>query len=269
MTTITNEDGSTIDVVYTPAPVVPPVPVPEPFVVGDTPWSAAGGAAEVDKQFGVKSKIMRIFFSGALAVAPYSDRECVGSFKTGMPTADVLKTYKWATKVHEVDAKDIKSQQPGGVPFDFPGWQNDMRDLVAMGTGNVCVILTGDCATNPDKNLDKYIIEGVTRYYFDLDGISPKAGESGYHDYTATIAAIVAWCKKHGFTWGVAEMGANRSTLDLVGTNRAQWLTKLINQCRAAGATDVMVWAWSGMPNSAFNMPAEIAAIHTAMTLAA
>ena len=131
--------------------------------------------------------------------------------------------------------------------------------------GLTAVCLTG-WAFDPKSGVDPstFLVPGVTHLGVDFDGISST---SGYHDYTVALANVVAFCAKHGLTWGVPEFGANRATNDLTGDVRAQWLLSWAAKFRDAGAEYVCLWEQTSQAGSCFTTPAEVATVRAMLAL--
>lgn len=254
----TTSDGAQFNqtVTYTPQ---------HPFRFGNTPRgsSTAANVSIVDAWYAVKSKIIRLYCTGQLLAPAVTDRDVIGSFKT-MPTsaqtsaflANAAK-YAFLFFQHEIDHKVIDAAS--GV--SLPAWKTQMTILKSMGVANLAICLTADCFVNPAKNPLDYMIPGITHIAVDFDGVSPKPGVQTYHDYSAALAAVVAFCTKYGYTWGVPEFGANRASGDTSGVLRSYWLALWAGKFKAAGALYVCVWEQDGQIGSTFTTVAETATV--------
>jgi hypothetical protein len=228
--------------------------IPGATLFGNTPRTGSNptGVASIDAVYG-PSKVMRLFWSRGAGPIPVSDgRKVVGSIKVidSNTKAWADQVWRWAYQ-HEIDAKVKKGQ------FTLPQWHADMTSLVALGSTGLSVILTADCFVNPGKHPADFLIPGVVHLGVDFDGISG----STYHDYSKELAAVVAFVKANGLTWGVGEFGANRAPADTDGSLRAKWLLDWARRFADAGAEYVCLWEQNGQAGSDFTTPAEIAAV--------
>jgi hypothetical protein len=223
-------------------------------VVGNTPRTSSTrtGVAAIDETYG-PSKVVRLFWSGLPGESPTIDRPVVGSFKVMSPgtTAWARTMWRWAYQ-HEIDSKIAKKQAT------LAQWRFDMGLLALLGVSGLSVILTADAFVNPTKRPADFLVAGVTHLGVDFDGISSSAG---YHDYSRELAAVVAFAKANGLTWGVPEFGANRAGNDPSGNARAAWLTAWTRRFADAGAEYVCLWEFNAQAGSTFTTPAEIAAV--------
>jgi hypothetical protein len=238
---------------------VTPPPPPSLMLFGDTPRSAStvAGVAQIDAVYG-PANLVRLYWSGAAGVSPVSDRDVVGSFKTVTAgTAAWARTmWRWAY-LHEIDSKIKKGQAT------LPEWQATMTQLAALKVAGLSVIVTADAFVNSSKNPADYLVDGVTHWGIDFDGISSSAG---YHDYSRELAAVEKFTKAHGLTWGVPEFGANRAGNDPSGTARADWLKTWAARFAAAGAEYVCLWEFATQAGSEFTTAAETAAVRSLLT---
>lgn len=246
---------------WTPAPPVPAVAKPVRTLIGGTPRgkSDAPGVAAVDAAYGAAS-VIRLYCTGTLIPPVPTGRKVVGSFKTlpGRPLE--ANEYDWLFYQHEIDAKVKKGT------ITLAQWQSDMAALKKTGITNLGVCVTADAFVNPSKpDPSTWLTPGVTHIGVDFDGISSA---TGYHDYTKELAAVVAFCAKHGLTWGVPEFGANRAANDPDGSGRAAWLVHWIQQFQRAGAQYVCLWEQDSQVGSTFTTPVEIATVRTMFALA-
>lgn len=236
-----------------PSPLIRAAAAPSSTLFGDTP-TGRGGVAAVDSAFG-RGKVIRLFWSGAPRKSPVSDRKVVGSFsKMGSGTAAWARTmWRW-TYDHEPDSKLRKGR------LNLAAWRADMKSLVKLGIPGLSVILTADAFVSKRKNPNDYMIPGITHIGVDFDGISKS---DGYHDYSRELAAVVAYTKAHGLSWGVGEFGANRASNDPSGAGRAAWLKTWAAKFKAAGAEYVTLWSRDSQARSGFTTPAEKAAVRS------
>lgn len=278
-TTYRNVDGSEVTIVipdpvvtpavvtvgdasytWTPAPPVPAVSVPVGTLFGNTPRGSdtVAALAATDAVYGTAGAVVRWYFTGAPnAAALPTDRAVVVSYKTA--PAMRLNTMREFLD-HEIDHQVIAN----GV--SLPDWGAKMKRL---GLTDFC--LTDDAFTNPAKNPETYLAAAgpqIAHVGVDFDGLSPKKPGDSYHDYTAGLAAVVAFCKKHGLTWGVPEFGADQAPDDTDGTRRAAWLLAGAKMFRDAGAEYVCVWEDPiRQPGSTFRTPAEVATVRAMLAL--
>jgi hypothetical protein len=234
--------------------------LPQSTLFGNTPRiaSTTTGIADVDSIYGT-SKLIRLFWAdGANLASPLPARKIVGSCKDGETDAQVAawaaKMYRW-TYQHEIDSKLKK-----GTYSSLSDWRARMAALVALNIPGLSVILTADCFISSSKNPADYIIPGVTHLGVDFDGLSFS---DHYHDYGPELAAVQAYVKKYGLTWGVGEFGANRAANDPDGSARAAWLDSWSRKFKAAGAEYVCYWEFNSQAGSTFTKPAEIATVKT------
>lgn len=239
-------------------PPTPPSPAAT-CVFGSTPYegSTAKDVADMDAKYGMKVPVTRLYWQTSAGPSPISDRPIVGSFKTmsSSTTAWANTMYRWAFQ-HEIDSKVHKGT------YDLATWQTNMNALVKLGVPGLSVIVTGEpFIPNSGRVPTTFIIDGVTHWGVDLDGISPSATSTAYHDYTAEIDTIAAFMEANGYTWGVPELGANLGAFDPDGSKRGAWFTKTAEYAASKGAEYVCVWEYVGQDGSEITLPAEIAAL--------
>jgi hypothetical protein len=251
---------STVVSSYTPPPVRPVT------YVGICPRSGASAAAvtATDDLYQAKAAVTRLFFTGALGSAPVSDRFLVTSFNAlNAPGVPYPGGHDVVAYRHEAD--HAFKNDPAGLA----AWKVANVNLRVAGVP-VCVSLTGWAfVLGSGVNPDDYVFDGATHLMVDLDGLSPDAASPGYTQrWYAVIAAVVAFCAKHGLTWGVGELEADRSAADPSGVLRVAWATTLMASCIAAGALYVCLWENPAkQPLSAWDTDAERSMVHTALTL--
>lgn len=251
--TFTSMTGARIDYTAPPAAAARPA-----YRVGGTPRGASttAGITAMDDTYGGPASVSRLFFQGSLPAcpAPANDgRLTVASF-TSMAglTPEIVKSYGRVTLDHEINRKSI------------PTWASDMDKLIAMGTGNVCVIFTGGGLADPNfmTNLKQYMRPGIKLVGVDMDGVSFP---DHYHSYETETKNAAALAEAYGCQWFVPEHGAARAANDPDGTVRSAWLANNVRMFREAGALDVCLWEQDGpkWPGVSFTTPAEAATVST------
>jgi len=260
-----NDDGSSVDITYTYTPPPPAVRT----LVGGTPRGAstAAGVSAMDKTYGAKTSVVRLFSTGDPVAVPVTDRKVVGSFNT-LPAdlgavAAILAGYWRKSLRHEID-KAAKDNDAVRLQ-----WQAQMGSLVRAGVQGLQVCVTADCFVNPDKDPTRFLVDGVTHWSVDFDGISPSATSIAYHDYSHELAAVVAFGQKYGLTMSVGEFGANRGAFDPAGTARALWALHWATQFQAAALESVCFWEQTSTLASTWSTDAEIATLRALFVLAA
>lgn len=231
------------------------------MLVGNTPRgdSTAASVAAVDAVYG-PGHLIRLYNTGSLSAPSVDDRSVVGSFKslTGI-SKGLLDQYYRVFYQHEIDSKIAKGQ------FTLAQWRADMATLQNLGSGSLSICLTADAFVNPGKHPSDYLIDGITAFAVDFDGISSL---TGYHDYTTALGNVLGFAATHGLTIGVPEFGANRATSDPSGAARAAWLTKWLRAFQDGGFEYACFWEQTAQTGSPFDSPAEVAAVSMALQMA-
>lgn len=215
----------------------------------------AAAITDVDTYYGMKSKVMRLYFTGKLGAPLVTDRDVVVSWKTYEGTqaeADLANSYFASTLVHEINSKFIKGT------YNIDTWVSQMQALKAKGVTNLVIIVTADFFGRTDEQvITQKLVDLDLPFVIDFDGVSFS---DHYHAWTNEIAAALAFIEKYGIkVVGVGEFGACRATAtDADDSARAAWLIQWADAIEAAfpDLAYGCVWEYVGLANSEFTFPA-------------